>query len=104
MSKDSSANNPVPILNTGTNSSIMNTIKKYWSKYMSNGILDIFNNKRENMGNMGNMDNFSWNSRMYEEYNDFNNEADLMKDMNNSEPSEPSMNLEMTLDGIERLC
>lgn len=38
------------VLPTTTNPSIMNTIKKYWSKYMPSGIMDIFKDRREGMG------------------------------------------------------
>jgi len=77
-------------------------IKKFWSKYIYNGFKDMYKMGR---GAVSGDEHEELGNRMYEEYPDFQNEVDLMKDLNQSKElgPEPEFDLDMEIDGLERL-
>lgn len=79
-----------------------NMIKKFWSKYIYNGFVDIYNKGK---GVISGDENEELGNRMYMEYPEFNNDINLMKDMNRSKGFESDSDepFRMEIDGLERL-
>jgi hypothetical protein len=90
-----------PTLGVDENPGFGNMIKKFWSKYIYNGFVDIYNKGK---GVISGDENEELGNRMYEEYPEFHHEIDLMKDIASSERSDPELNFGMEIDGLERLC